>query len=117
MLVIRRRDSSASNMAVSAKGCVRWYTCTGGIYATSLQTRREIACFAPAPVPAILLPMEIRPLTSADLRFLGDIDATIESTQYLHLERSGEGVTVNMRVESRPLREKKIISNPINDDL
>jgi GNAT superfamily N-acetyltransferase len=61
--------------------------------------------------------MEIRSLTPNDLRFLGDIDATIESTQYLHLERSGEGVAVSMRVEARPLREKKIIANPIEDDL
>jgi GNAT superfamily N-acetyltransferase len=61
--------------------------------------------------------MEIRPLTPADLRFLGDIDATVESTQYLHLERIGEGVAVSMRVEARPLREKKIMPNPIDDDL
>ena len=61
--------------------------------------------------------MEIRPLTVPDLRFLGDIDAVIESTQYLHLERSGDGVMVSMKVEARPLREKKIVANPIDDDL
>jgi ribosomal protein S18 acetylase RimI-like enzyme len=61
--------------------------------------------------------MEIRPITQADLRFLGDIDATIETTHYLHLEKSGEGISMSVKLEARALREKKIISFPIDDDL
>ena len=61
--------------------------------------------------------MEIRPLTPADLRNLADIDATIESTRYLHLERGGEGIDVSLRLESRPLRDKQITSNLLDDDL
>jgi GNAT superfamily N-acetyltransferase len=61
--------------------------------------------------------MEIRPLTPADVRFLSDIDATIESTQYLHLEKTGEAMTLGLRVEARPLREKQITSNPLDDEV
>jgi len=61
--------------------------------------------------------MEIRPVTPTDLQSLTDIDGTIESTDYLHLERSGEGLSVALKLEQRPLREKLIESNPINDDL
>jgi GNAT superfamily N-acetyltransferase len=61
--------------------------------------------------------MEIRPLTSDDVRELADIDATVESTQYLHVERSGEGIAFSLRVEERPLRSKQIKSNPIGDEL
>ena len=57
--------------------------------------------------------MQIRPATPADLDKLRDIDAIIESTHYLFLERSGEGVASGWRVEPRPLREKLIESNPI----
>ena len=60
--------------------------------------------------------MQIRPLTPADLERLGDIDATIESTQFLFLDRTGDGVTVAWRLEPRPLREKLIASNPIDLD-
>jgi RimJ/RimL family protein N-acetyltransferase len=61
--------------------------------------------------------MQIRPLTPDDLRFLADIDATIESTQYLHLEKTGEAMTLGLRVELRPLREKQITPNPLDDEL
>jgi GNAT superfamily N-acetyltransferase len=61
--------------------------------------------------------MEIRPLTPADLRFLSDIDGTIESTQYLHVDKSGEGTMLGLRIEARPLREKQIIANPLSDEL
>ena len=56
-------------------------------------------------------------MTADDLRSLADIDATIESSQYLHLERTGEGLAVKMFVEARPTREKQIISFPLDDDL
>lgn len=61
--------------------------------------------------------MEIRPITPADLRFLPDIDATIESAQYLHLEKTGEGMAMSLRVEARPPRAKQITSNPLGDEL
>ena len=56
-------------------------------------------------------------MTIEDLRALPEIDGTIESTQYLHLEKSAEGLALNVRVESRPTREKQILSNPVEDDL
>jgi ribosomal protein S18 acetylase RimI-like enzyme len=60
--------------------------------------------------------MEIRPITPADLDRLRDIDATIESSQYLFLERAGQGSSTSWRLESRPLREKLIEANPLDDD-
>ena len=36
--------------------------------------------------------MDIRPATAADLDLLFDIDGTVESMQYLHLEQAGEGL-------------------------
>jgi ribosomal protein S18 acetylase RimI-like enzyme len=61
--------------------------------------------------------MDIRLLTPHDSRDLAEIDATIESSEYLHLDRSGEGMSLSLRLESRPLREKQITSNPIGDEL
>jgi ribosomal protein S18 acetylase RimI-like enzyme len=61
--------------------------------------------------------MEIRSATAADLDSLRDIDATIESSQYLFLERAGEGMSTSWRVEPRLLREKLIASNPLDDEL
>jgi ribosomal protein S18 acetylase RimI-like enzyme len=61
--------------------------------------------------------MEIRPIKPHDLRSLADIDGTIESTQYLHLDRTGEGLAITVSVDARPTREKQIISFPIDEDL
>jgi ribosomal protein S18 acetylase RimI-like enzyme len=61
--------------------------------------------------------MELRPLRASDLNLLGDIDAVIESNDYLHVERSGDGLSVSLSVEPRPLRQKLLGSNPISDDL
>jgi len=61
--------------------------------------------------------MEIRPLTSSDQPLLIDLDATIESSQYLHLDRSGEGLNVVWKIEERPLRSRLIDNNAIDDDL
>ena len=52
-----------------------------------------------------------------DLRSLPEIDGTIEATQYLHLEKTNDGLAMNVRIESRPTREKQILSNPVDDDL
>jgi ribosomal protein S18 acetylase RimI-like enzyme len=60
--------------------------------------------------------MELRAATPADVDGLMEIDATIESTQYLHLEQSGEGLAPAFRLEPRPLREKLIMSNPVEEE-
>jgi ribosomal protein S18 acetylase RimI-like enzyme len=60
--------------------------------------------------------MQIRPLTPADLDALTEIDATVESSRYLHLDRGGEGFDLQWRIEERPLRTKLIESNPLNDE-
>lgn len=61
--------------------------------------------------------MEIRPVQPADLRDLDDIDGTIESQEYLHLERSGEGLSVGWKLSERALREKRTERNRLTDDL
>ena len=60
--------------------------------------------------------MEIRPVTPQDLDALAEIDATVESSEYLHLDQSGEGLSIAWRIEKRPLREKLIQSNPLNEE-
>ena len=60
--------------------------------------------------------MRIRPMTPADLERLEEIDGTIESTQYLHLERAGEGLTMTWKLEERALREKLIEPNRLDDE-
>jgi ribosomal protein S18 acetylase RimI-like enzyme len=61
--------------------------------------------------------MEIRPGNAADLDLLFDIDGTVESMQYLHLEQAGEGLKTSWALDERPLRSKLIESNPLSDDL
>jgi GNAT superfamily N-acetyltransferase len=60
--------------------------------------------------------MEIRPVSLNDLIRVGDIDGTIESTRYLHLDRAGEGLAVTFKLEERPLREKIIQPNRFEDE-
>src|SRR5438309_11809458 len=60
--------------------------------------------------------MEIRPATAADLDRLLDLDATIESSEYLHVQRSGEGMGVAWQIEARPLRTKLVDNNAIDDE-
>src|SRR6478672_9579745 len=60
--------------------------------------------------------MRIRPMTPADLDRLEEIDGTIESTRYLHVERAGEGLDMSWRLEDRPLREKLIDPNRLDDE-
>ena len=55
--------------------------------------------------------MQVRPMTPADLDTLDEIDATIESRDYLHLGRDGRGTASVWRLEQRPLREKLIEPN------
>lgn len=61
--------------------------------------------------------MQIRPIQPADLDLLDEIDATIQSDQYLHVDRTAQAMTVSFRVEQRPLPERRSESNPIDDDL
>ena len=60
--------------------------------------------------------METRPAKPADLDRLLDIDGTIESTEYLHLERIGEGLSVTWRIDLRPRRSKSFDRNALDDE-
>jgi len=60
--------------------------------------------------------MQIRPAVSHDLDQLADIDGTISSVNYLHLEKSGEGFAQNWKIDQRPLREKLIEPNKLDDE-
>ena len=60
--------------------------------------------------------MDIRAMTVQDLERLVDVDGTIESSQYLHLDRTGEGLAVAWKLEERQLRQKLIEPNAITDE-
>ena len=60
--------------------------------------------------------MQIRPGQPEDVDRLIDIDGTIESTQYLHLERGGEGLSQNFRLDERPAREKLLDPNAVDEE-
>jgi ribosomal protein S18 acetylase RimI-like enzyme len=60
--------------------------------------------------------MQIRPAITADLRLLAEIDGTIESVDYLHLECNGEGLSLGWKLDGRPLRQKLIQPNTLDDD-
>lgn len=51
-----------------------------------------------------------------DLDFLFDVDGTIESTGYLHVETTGSGLAPAWKVQERPLREKRVDQNRLDDD-
>ena len=62
--------------------------------------------------------MEIRPVQPRDVDALSEIDGTIESTRYLHLEvGAGEGLAASWRLEDRPTRQKLIEPNRLDDDV
>ena len=61
--------------------------------------------------------MEIRPIRPADLDRLIDIDGTIESSSYLHVEKAGEGLAMSWKLEERPLREKRVERNRATDEM
>jgi len=61
--------------------------------------------------------VNIRPTQPADLDRFRDIDATIDSRQYLHVDRSGEGLELSVKVRPRDLREKLVQPYPLGDDL
>jgi ribosomal protein S18 acetylase RimI-like enzyme len=61
--------------------------------------------------------MDMRPATLADAAAISEIDGVIQSTQYLHVERTGDGLTMSMRVEPRPCRERLTVANPVTDEI
>lgn len=81
------------------------------------QGRLRSICESPFnAVRRYLVKMEMRPVRPADLDDLAEIDGTIESSQYLHLERCGEGLAVGWSLAERALREKRILPNRIDDE-
>ncbi|HWE01423.1 MAG TPA: GNAT family N-acetyltransferase [Tepidisphaeraceae bacterium] len=60
--------------------------------------------------------MEIRPVTPHDIDSLVAIDGSIESARYIHVDRAGEGLAVQWRLDERPLRQKRIDRNRPGDD-
>jgi RimJ/RimL family protein N-acetyltransferase len=60
--------------------------------------------------------MLIRPAVAADLDLIDEIDGVIESVDYLHIDRGGEGPAISWKLDRRPLREKLIAPNRFDDD-
>ena len=60
--------------------------------------------------------MEIRPATASDLAQFDEIDGTIQSNRYLHLDGPGETFPAAWRLEERPLRSKLIARNALDDE-
>lgn len=56
-------------------------------------------------------------MTAADVESLREIDATVQSSRYLHVDQSGEGFAVAWKVEERALRETRAESNAVSDDV
>lgn len=64
----------------------------------------------------ILIAMEIRPLKPTDLDGVREIDTTVESAQYLHIERKGEDLSISWNLSPRPLREKRTHRSALDDE-
>jgi len=60
--------------------------------------------------------MQIRPAVSSDVDRLIDIDGTINSNNYFHVEKTGEGFALAWKIEERPLRSKLIEPNRLDDE-
>jgi ribosomal protein S18 acetylase RimI-like enzyme len=61
--------------------------------------------------------MEIRAIRLPDIDRLIDIDATIESTKYLHVDYSGEGMEISFKLSERVLRQPLHDRNRSSDEL
>ena len=61
--------------------------------------------------------MEIRPVQPADLNDLSEIDGTVESSEYLHLDRTAEGLAVTWKLSERTLREPRRERNRMSEDV
>lgn len=55
-------------------------------------------------------------MTSGDLDAVRDIDATVESSEYLHVEHSAEGLAASWKTQVRPLRERRTHRSALEDD-
>ena len=62
--------------------------------------------------------MQIRPVTARDIDVLNEIDGTIESLHYLHLEEQAtdDPPAMNWRIEERQCRQKIIEPNRLSDE-
>jgi ribosomal protein S18 acetylase RimI-like enzyme len=60
--------------------------------------------------------MQIRPAIRSDLESFAEIDGIVESSSYLHLDRTGEGLAISLKIEARPLREKLMHANRLGDE-
>jgi N-acetylglutamate synthase-like GNAT family acetyltransferase len=60
--------------------------------------------------------MELRPMTTADVSQLEEIDGTVESSHYLHVDRTGEAIAVSWKLEERPLRQTLIEPARLTDE-
>jgi hypothetical protein len=56
--------------------------------------------------------MQIRPVRPTDLSGLDEIDGTIVSSEYLHLDRTGEGTDVAWKLAERPCARKRHAPQP-----
>lgn len=61
--------------------------------------------------------MQIRPLRVADLDLIDEIDATLESNSYLHVDRHAEGLSARFTIEERALTDRRVASGTMEDDL
>ncbi len=61
--------------------------------------------------------MQLRPLIVDDLILLNDIDGTSRSSEYLHIERTGEGLSRQFLLEPRPAREPRTRPALVSDQL
>jgi ribosomal protein S18 acetylase RimI-like enzyme len=61
--------------------------------------------------------MEIRPVQPADLALLCEIDGTIDSSHYVHVDRIGDALDMTWKLQQRPLRERRVLQNPIDDEV
>lgn len=60
--------------------------------------------------------MQIRPATLTDYHHLRDIDGTIETSAYVHVDKSGEGLSTGWKLLERPLRQKRVDPNPLPEE-
>jgi GNAT superfamily N-acetyltransferase len=60
--------------------------------------------------------MQIRAAVPTDLPGLDEIDGTVVSSEYLHLDRTGEGLELSWKLAERPLREKRTLPNRLGDE-
>ncbi len=60
--------------------------------------------------------MNIRPATPNDLPAIDEIDCVVESTHYLHIDHGSESPTIHFKLDQRPLREKLIAPNQMDDE-